>query len=314
MKISNLATRLKEIRRGRNLRQVDLAISLGLGQTTIANYEQGTRFPNEETLLKIADFFNVSLDFLLSRTDIRLNNEDIMYKDIYQKIEIHENIKFSLLKKRYLNYVLNGDKHLATELILESVRNKFAVKDIYFYVLEHTLKEVGRLWEMNIIDVSQEHYFSNITQEIMSQLNPYINTKEKNSCSCISLSVSGEFHNIGVHMVTDLLDAEGWNTYYLGSDIPTQNVIRAIKDRKANMLIISATMSFNLDSVSNLIKGVRSSKGCENVKIMVGGRAFNINKQLWKLVDADGYASNSEDAIRVAEHLMTLKKETYSLL
>ena len=60
-KISNLGDRLKKIRKDKNLRQIDLASSLGLAQTTIANYEQGTRFPNEKTLSQIADFFNVSL-------------------------------------------------------------------------------------------------------------------------------------------------------------------------------------------------------------------------------------------------------------
>lgn len=298
--ICNFAIQLKKLRKKKNLRQIDISTSLGLAKTTIANYEQGLRFPDEKTLLQIAKFFNVSLDYLLARTDIRLNNQDIMYKDTYQVNDMHENIEFSYLQKKYFDFVLNGDKHLATQLILDSARNKFSVRDIYFYVLEYSLKEVGHLWEMNIIDVSQEHYFSNVTQQIMSQLYPYINTKEKNGHSCVSLSVNGEFHNIGIRMVTDFLEADGWNTYYLGSDIPTQNVLRALKDRKADMLVISATMSFNLDSVSSLIKAVRSSKDCKNVKIMVGGRAFNISKQLWKVVDADGYASTAEEAVKVA--------------
>ncbi|MGH4120990.1 cobalamin-dependent protein [Clostridium sp.] len=306
-KISDLATRLKKIRKDKNLRQIDLASSLGLAQTTIANYEQGTRFPNEKTLLKIANFFNVSLDFLLSRTDIRLNNEDIMYKDTSKRIEIYKNTKVSLLQKEYFNFVLNGDKQLATKLILDSARNELSVEDIYYYVLERSLKEAGRLWEMNIIDVYQEHYFSNITQQIMSRLYPYINTKERNGLSCVSLGVNGEFHNIGVRMITDCLEAEGWKTYFLGSDIPTQNVIRALQDRKANMIVISATMSFNLDAVSNLIKGVRSSRDCENVKIMVGGRAFDTDIQIWKSIDADGYASTFEEVIKIADELTTTK-------
>lgn len=304
--INSFASRLKRIRKDKNLRQVDLASSLGLAQTTIANYEQGTRFPDEKTLSQIADFFNVSLDYLLARTDIRLNNEDIMYKDITQQICINENTEFSTLQREYFNHVLNGEKHLAVQLILDAVRQNMSVKDIYFYVLERSLKEAGHLWEMNIIDVSQEHYFSNVTQRIISQLYPYFDTKEKRGHTCVSLSVNGEFHNIGVSMVTDFLEAEGWNTYYLGSDIPTQNVIRALQDRKANLLAISATMAFNLDAVTSLIGAVRSSRGCRNVKVMVGGRAFNINKQLWKVVDADGYAGSAEEAIKIAEHLTGL--------
>ena len=298
-KIRNLGDRLKKIRKEKNLRQIDLASSLGLAQTTIANYEQGTRFPNEKTLSQIADFFNVSLDYLLGRSDTLVNNEDITY----QQSDINENTEFLLLRKKYFDFVLSGDKDLATKLILDAARNKFSVKDIYFYVLERSLKEVGRLWEMNIMDISQEHYFSNVTQQIMSQLYPYINTKEKNGYSCVSLSVNGDFHNIGVRMVTDLLEAEGWKTYYLGSNIPTQNVIKAVKDRKANMLVISATMAFNLDSVSNLIKAVHSAKECKNVKIIVGGRAFNIDEHLWKTVGADGYASTAEETVKIAENL-----------
>lgn len=302
--ISNFATRIKKLRKNKNLRQVDVANSLRVAQTTIANYEQGTRFPDEKSLSKIANFFNVSLDYLLARTDLRLNNEDIMYNEVSEEIYRDEDTEFSLLRKEYFDLVLNGDKRLATELILDAAKGKFHAKDIYFYVLERSLKEVGRLWEMNIIDVSQEHYFSNVTQQIMAQLYSYMDTAEKNGHSCVSLSVNGEFHNIGVHMVTDFLEANGWNTYYLGSDIPTQNVIRAVQDRKANLLVISATMAFNLDAVSSLIKALRSSKACKNVKIIVGGRAFNISKQLWKTVDADGYASTAKEAVKIAKQLM----------
>lgn len=303
IKISSFSARLKRLRKDKNLRQIDIARTLGLAQTTIANYEQGTRFPDENTLLQIADFFNVSLDYLLARTDISINNEYIMYKDSSEQKDIYENAEFALLQKEYFNCVLNGNKQLAARLILDSVKDKSDARNIYFYVMEHSLKEVGRLWEMNILDISQEHYFSNVTHQIMSRLYPYFTSGDKNGHSCVSLSVSGEFHNIGVRMVTDFLEGEGWDSYYLGSDIPTQNVIRAVQDRKADMLLISATMAFNLDAVSGLIKAIRSSKGCSNVKAIVGGRAFNMNRQLWKVVDADGYASTAEEAVRVAEDL-----------
>ena len=57
---------------------------LGLAQTTIANYEQGKRFPDEETLLKIADFFNVSMDYLFGRSEIKSFSEDFSHRDSMQ--------------------------------------------------------------------------------------------------------------------------------------------------------------------------------------------------------------------------------------
>ena len=68
--------RLKKLRKEQNLRQTDLAEKLNLSRTTIANYEQNIRFPNQEALCNLADQFDVSLDYLLGRTDIR-NNTDL---------------------------------------------------------------------------------------------------------------------------------------------------------------------------------------------------------------------------------------------
>jgi transcriptional regulator with XRE-family HTH domain len=64
---ADFATRLKELRVARGLRQKDLAAALGIAQTTIANYEQKLRFPDEPMLVKIADHFTVSMDHLMAR-------------------------------------------------------------------------------------------------------------------------------------------------------------------------------------------------------------------------------------------------------
>ncbi len=62
--------RLKQLREQRNLTQLRLAMDLGMSQNTISRYETGTREADYATLIKIADYFDVSIDFLLGRTDI----------------------------------------------------------------------------------------------------------------------------------------------------------------------------------------------------------------------------------------------------
>lgn len=63
--------RLRELRKEKNLTQKDVANFLKISDRTIGYYESGQRKPDPETLQKIADFFNVSVDYLLGRTDIR---------------------------------------------------------------------------------------------------------------------------------------------------------------------------------------------------------------------------------------------------
>ena len=61
--------RLRELRRKRHVSQVKLAIDLDLSQNSISRYENGGREADYVTLIKIADYFDVSIDYLLERTD-----------------------------------------------------------------------------------------------------------------------------------------------------------------------------------------------------------------------------------------------------
>ncbi len=61
--------RLKELRKKKNISQLKLAIDLNLSQNTISRYETGEREPGITELILIADYFQVSVDYLLERTN-----------------------------------------------------------------------------------------------------------------------------------------------------------------------------------------------------------------------------------------------------
>ncbi len=61
--------RLKELRKSKGISQLKLALDLNTNQNTISRYETGEREPGIHELVIIADYFNVSLDYLLERTD-----------------------------------------------------------------------------------------------------------------------------------------------------------------------------------------------------------------------------------------------------
>ena len=61
--------RLKELRKKKRISQVKMAIDLNMNQNTISRYETGEREPGLNELIRIADYFNVSIDYLLEQTD-----------------------------------------------------------------------------------------------------------------------------------------------------------------------------------------------------------------------------------------------------
>ena len=61
---------LIELRKRNNLTQKEIAAALGITQPSYIRYENGTAEPTQQTLVKIADLFDVSIDFLLGRKEI----------------------------------------------------------------------------------------------------------------------------------------------------------------------------------------------------------------------------------------------------
>lgn len=63
--------KLKFLREKNNLSREDLAIALNITYSALSKYETNNRFPDKDTLLKIAKYFDVSIDYLLGRSDIQ---------------------------------------------------------------------------------------------------------------------------------------------------------------------------------------------------------------------------------------------------
>lgn len=61
--------RLKQLRKARGISQLKLALDLSMNQNTISRYESGAREADYQTLIRLADYFDVSIDYLLERTD-----------------------------------------------------------------------------------------------------------------------------------------------------------------------------------------------------------------------------------------------------
>jgi methanogenic corrinoid protein MtbC1 len=211
-----------------------------------------------------------------------------------------------LLGHQYFDAILNGDRSIASRLILNAVAQGASIKDIYLHVFQPSQREIGRLWQMNQMSVAQEHYCTAVTQLIMSQLYSNIFNTPKNGKRLVATCVGNELHEVGLRMVTDFFEMDGWNTYYLGSNVPLSSIMQTLTERKADVLAISATMTFHIPLVADLIKQVRNSDSNKHIKILVGGYPFNIEPELWQQVGADGYAFNAEHAITIANTLIAI--------
>lgn len=215
-----------------------------------------------------------------------------------------EEHRLKTLADEYLDALLRGRRDLASRLILDAVESGTGVKEIYLHVFQTAQHEIGRLWQRNEISVAQEHYCTAATQLIMSQLYPYIFSSARRGKTLVATCVSGDLHEIGVRMVSDFFEMAGWDTFYLGANTPVRDLLEVLKERRADMVLLSATMTFHLRFVREIIAAIRADAETKSMKIMVGGYPFNIAPGLWKEIGADGFAKDAEGAVETAENLM----------
>lgn len=80
--------RLKQLRVERNLTQAEIAKAIGVSAATIGNYEQGTREPrNNEMWQKLADYFNVSTDYLRDKENASKVSEELLHENMLLRME-----------------------------------------------------------------------------------------------------------------------------------------------------------------------------------------------------------------------------------
>ncbi|MDS4069713.1 MAG: cobalamin-dependent protein [Candidatus Competibacter sp.] len=221
---------------------------------------------------------------------------------------IEGNAPISLLAHRYLQALMRGERHVASRLVLDAVTQGTPVKDIYLGVFQPCQREIGRLWQTNQISVAQEHYCTAATQWVMSQLYPYIFSGEKGAGRLVATCIAAELHEIGVRMVADFFEMEGWDTFYLGANTPTDSVLGALVERRADVLGISATITYHVSEVQRLIQAVRAAPACRDVLVLVGGYPFNLAPDLWRRIGADGWAPDAQTAVERARELLAARR------
>jgi len=208
--------------------------------------------------------------------------------------------RLSPLAREYLHQLLGGYRSAGGRLAFEAVERGESVRDLYLQVLQPALREIGRLWQINKINVAQEHFCSAATQVVMAQLLSRVDAANRRGHRVVVACICGELHELGARMVGDFFDMAGWDAYFCGANTPHAACVQSVVERAADVLAVSATMGYHLHAGQELIQSVRLDPWCAKLHVMVGGHPFSIDPALSRTVGADGTAADADAAVELA--------------
>jgi len=115
-----LGDKLKSLRENLDLRQIEVASQLNILQATLSNYEVNAREPDYATLVQLANFYNVNIDYLLGNTSIKSS-----WKDIEKTVSIDgEDFSSSQITDMLIHLPERDKKYIVSLLKLLNEYNK----------------------------------------------------------------------------------------------------------------------------------------------------------------------------------------------
>ena len=172
----------------------------------------------------------------------------------------------------FQSYLVSGDYEKCFEFVKTILNEGVDIKQLYDVVLKKSLYNIGELWENGKITVATEHLASAIVETILSDIYFKIITQNKINKTAVLACTENEFHQIGIKMVNDIFEKNGWHVHFLGANTTTEELISLIGTIHPDILAISLSIPSNLPLLEKMLTKIRAQY--PDLYIFVGGQAF----------------------------------------
>lgn len=173
----------------------------------------------------------------------------------------------------YLHALLDRNAPRARELVDAVLAAGVPVEDLYAEVLAPALREVGHLWALDELNVAQEHYATSVTQALIATLAAEAPAPHGQGRLAVVTNTPDELHLLGVQMVADLLQREGWEVVNLGAATPAADLIELVEAEVPDLVALSASTAGRLPGVADALRALSALD--PRPLVAVGGSLFN---------------------------------------
>lgn len=197
------------------------------------------------------------------------------------------------ISKQYARAAVSGDEAHCTRMVDQLIRQGVPLVRIYHQVLGDGMGFVGKWYEVEAIDVGQEHIASAITERMMARVVHFAPPIRNAAQTCLIGCVAGNWHSIGPRMISDYLRLCGWKAIYLGANVPTSSFGTAIKEHKPDLVLLSVAFEEDRDEAVQATRTIAQMRG-EGQKFFVGvgGKQALVDPDEFIRAGADFTAAN----------------------
>jgi 5-methyltetrahydrofolate--homocysteine methyltransferase len=204
--------------------------------------------------------------------------------------------------------VIDGDMQLTQELVTKAVAAEVPPEQILREGLISAMAEVGRMFEAGEFFVPEMLIAARAMKSGLALLRPHLVAAKVQAIGRVIIgTVEGDVHDIGKNLVGMMLEGAGFEVIDLGTDVPPEKYVQAVKEQHPDLLACSALLTTTMLRMKDIIDSLAQAGLRDQVKVMVGGAP--LTESYARDIGADLYAPDAASAASRAKELITeLKK------
>lgn len=203
----------------------------------------------------------------------------------------------------YLEALLARDVGAARGAIEAALEAGVPVHDIYLGVLQPALYEIGHQWAVGGFSVADEHCATSVTQSLLGMLGPRMRTAPKDGRLALVTGSPEERHSLGVQMVADFLEADGWEVLNLGASTPARDLARMADAERPDVVALSTSTPAGLPGAAEAVEALLGLEA--RPLVVLGG-------QLWRgRARADAGTLGADMVVDDPRELIALLRERF---
>lgn len=159
-------------------------------------------------------------------------------------------------------------------------------------VIVPLLETIGERWRDGSMRIAQEHLASAIVRSFLSSLR---NGRHAHAKRIVITTPAGQLHELGALMAAAAADEAGWNAFYLGPNMPAEEIAAAVRELGASAVALSVIYQDGEQHVTEELRKIRSYVD-DDVAVFVGGRASSNLERL--ISDLDIFVNRAIDGFQ----------------
>jgi len=205
--------------------------------------------------------------------------------------------------KEIADNLIKGKAPEVKELVQRAIDEGEDVQKVLNEGLVAGMSVVGAKFKANEFYVPEVLIAARAMKAGMGILRPILADKNIKGVGTVVLGTArGDLHDIGKNLVAMMLEGAGFEIIDLGVDVSPEKFMEAAKEKKADLVGLSALLTTTMPSMKDVIKAVGDSGLKGKVKVMIGGAP--VTQSYADEIGADGYAPDAASAVDEAKQLL----------